>query len=228
MIRTPKYVINSKPFTSQDGIKKHFQGILRSAAIGEPIAGEKLEDCLCLFARHPEWDVKRGCGIASVCVVNNPVYGDRCFWIYRVDGTNTDISYLTCVKAKKKNAREQFMAAARHAVVNQIIEFKNSVFGLRFVAKCGITGRLVSQCDADVDHVFPFVRLAERFMQEHSIDVEFIEYKNKGDGDITTEFADLALERKWQQFHRIHAKLQITHREANQQKGCREHDGKNP
>ena len=222
MIRTPKYVINSKPFTSQDGIKKHFQGILKTAKIGEPLSGEELEDCIALFMRHPEWSEKKGVGVKSVQVINNPVYGDRCFWIYRTDGSTTDISYLTCVKAKKKNAREQFMAAARFAVVDQILEFKRAAFGVRFVAKCEITGRMVSEEQCHIDHVYPFSKLVDKFIKDFGIDIEFVEYKQKGDGDIVTQFAEEYIEIKWQEFHLKFAELQVTHREANQAKGCKD------
>lgn len=222
MIRTPKYIINSKPFTSQDAIKKHFQAVLRNAVLDQVLSGEVLEDCLELFARHPEWDQKRGCGIACVKVVESPIYGDRCFWIYRTDGSDTDISYLTCVKSKGKTPRAQFMAAARCAVVDQIIKFKRKAFNGRFVVHCEITGKLVSEDNADVDHIFPFARLVDRFITQYHIDIAAVEYVNKGDGDIVTCFSSDIIEQKWKAFHEKHAKLQITHREANQAKGSKD------
>lgn len=222
MIRTPKYIINSKPFTSQDAIKKHFQTILRNAALDQVLSGEFLQDCLELFQRHPEWEQKRGCGVACIKVIKNPVFGDRCFWIYRTDGSDTDISYLTCVKAKHKTPRSQFMAAARFAVVDQVIEFKRQVFNGKFLVPCKITGKLISEDQAEVDHVFPFARLVDRFITQYHIDVELIEYINKGDGDIITCFKSDVIEQKWKAFHEKHAKLQITHREANQAKGSKD------
>lgn len=222
MIRTPKYIINSKPFTSQEAIKKHFQEVLRHAVLDQALAGETLEDCIELFKRHPEWTQKKGCGIDSVRVIENPVYGDRCFWIYRTDGTDTDISYLSCVKSKAKSPRSQFMAAARNAVVDQILDFKRQAYNGRFMVHCQITGKLVAESDADVDHVFPFVRLVDRFITQYHIDIDAVEYKNKGDGDIVTCFENDIIEKKWKKFHLKHAKLQITHRKANQSKGSKD------
>lgn len=219
-MKTPKYVINGKPFKSQAEIKTHFQKILKESELDVSLSGEELDDCLHLFSRHPEFDEKRGCGIKHVQVTINPVYGDRCFWLIRSDGSAIDISYLTCVKAKKKSQREQMMAACRHAVVDQILDYKRWKFGDKFLINCDMTGRLVSKDDADIDHVIPFVQLVERFIQRFRIDVESILFVENEFG-VSVDFGDEHLKKSWQLFHQQNAVLQVAHRKENQSKGCR-------
>lgn len=221
MNKPPKYIINGKPFTSQDAIRQHFQSVLQSCEIGIDLAGELLADCLCLFERHPEFEQKRGCGIASVKVVLNPVFGDRCFWIYRTDGTHTDISYRHCVTSKKPTQRQAFMAACRAAIAGQVLAFKRSRFSQSPLIKCEISGRLVSESDSHVDHFIPFINLVEHFVSTRRIDIDAVEYRPKIDGSFVTEFASESLEKQWREYHRHNATLQITHKSENMAKGVR-------
>ena len=221
MNRPPKYIINGKAFSSQIALRRYFQEVLQSCDVGKELDGETLSDCIALFSRHPEFDQKQGSGIESVRVVLNPIFGDRCFWIYRTDGSHTDISYLSCVTAKKPTARKAFMAACRNAIYDQIAAFKRLRFSQNLVIKCEISGRLVSEQDAHVDHFIPFVNLVERFISSRRIDIQSVAIIDKGDGDIVTEFADGDLKKKWQEYHWHNATLQITHKEQNMAKGAR-------
>lgn len=221
MNKPPKYIINGKPFNSQDAIRLHFQGVLQSCELGQDLTGDLLADCLCLFERHPEFEQKRGCGIASVKVVLNPVFGDRCFWIYRTDGTDTDISYRVCVTSKKPTKRQAFMAACRAAIAEQVLAFKRSRFNNNPLIKCQISGRLVSESDAHVDHFIPFINLVEHFVSTRYVNIDTVQYQPKVDGDFVTKFANESLEKQWQEYHRLNATLQITHKSENMAKGVR-------
>lgn len=221
MAKKIRYWINEKPFCSQLAMKKHFQSILKSAVIGRPLSGDTLDDCLALFQRHPEWESKLGSGIKEIVVRKNPVYNDRCFWIYRTDGTDTDISYLTCLSGKKKTGRSKFMAACRNAVVDQVLSYKKERFRDFPLVCCGITGRMVSERDAEIDHITPFCHIVDRFISERGIDASSIEYIDHGDGGIATDFADISLVSDWRSFHEKNARLQVSHREANQAKGSK-------
>lgn len=221
MAKKIRYWINGKPFSSQSAMKKHFQSILKSAAIGEPVSGDTFGDCISLFQRHPEWQSKSGVGIKDIVVRKNPVFNDRCFWIYRTDGTDTDISYLTCLSGRKKTGRSEFMAACRNAIVDQVLSYKRERFREFPIVRCEITGRMVSERDAEIDHVTPFCHIVDLFISERSIDISSVKYIGNGDGEITTDFADVSLMSDWQSFHRKNARLQVTHREANQAKGSK-------
>ena len=221
MNKPPKYIINGKPFKSQPAIKVHFQDILRQAVVDEDLPLERFLDCIALFERHPDFAEKRGCGIQSVRVVFNPVYGDRCFWIYRTDGSHTDISYPTCISAKGRTPRQSFMSACRQAIADQVIAFKRAKFSLNQLVKCEISGRLVSEKDSHVDHFVPFVNMVEVFAKTRRIDIANTRYVDKGDGDIVTEFACERLRKQWQDYHRHNCVLQIVHKDENAAKGSR-------
>ena len=221
MNKPPKYIINGKSFNSQDAIRQHFQCVLQSCELGKEITGELLADCLCLFERHPEFEQKRGCGISAVKVVLNPVFGDRCFWIYRTDGTDTDISYRTCVTSKKPSQRQAFMAACRAAIADQVLAFKRSRFNQHPLLKCNISGRLVSESDSHVDHFIPFINLVEHFVSTRRIDIDTVQFHPKVDGSFVTEFASESLKKQWQEYHSLNATLRITHKSENMAKGVR-------
>lgn len=221
MNKPPKYVINSKGFNSQPAIKLHFQGILRDAVIDADLPDEQFQDCISLFERHPDFVEKRGCGIKSVKVVFNPLFGDRCFWIYRTDGSHTDISYPTCISAKGRTPRQAFMSACRYAIADQVIAFKRSKFNAHPLVKCEISGKLVSEKDSHVDHFVPFVNMVEVFAKTRRIDIGKVDYIDKGDGDIVIEFACESLEKQWQDYHRHNCVLQIVHKDENAAKGSK-------
>lgn len=221
MNKPPKYIINSKPFSSQSAIKLHFQEILKDAVIDQDLPVQQFLDCISLFQRHPNFAEKFGCGIKSIRVVLNPVYGDRCFWICRSDGSHTDISYLTCISAKGRTPRQAFMSACRQAIADQVIAFKRSKFIAHPLVKCEISGKLVSEKDSHVDHFVPFVNMVEVFTKTRRIDIGQVEYTDRGDGDIVTEFACERLRKQWQEYHWHNSVLQIVHKDENAAKGSK-------
>ena len=52
-----------------------------------------------LVARHPHAAEKAGPGIRYF-TVERAVYGTRCFYLTRLDGTKTDFSYIKCVRGE--------------------------------------------------------------------------------------------------------------------------------
>jgi len=221
MAKQAKYLINGKPFFSKKAMQSHFQMILAQSVIGADLPEDEFLDCLDLFKRHPEYEQKVGCGIRSVRVILDPIYFNRCFWIYRFDGSNTDISYRTCIDAKPRGAKEKFLSACRYSISNQIVAFKAKQFKDGSPVFCKITGKQVQRHECDVDHLHPFSFLIADFVKIKNIDIDAIEYVDRGDGHMVYEFLDKQLEADWKSFHYRHAVLQITKSEANQAKGCK-------
>lgn len=50
-----------------------------------------------LFQGHPEYSVKSGAGITGIYIGMGEVYKTRCFFINRLDGTYSDISYIRSI-----------------------------------------------------------------------------------------------------------------------------------
>jgi len=74
--------------------------------IGKYSFNEKLNNddklyCLELFKRHSEYKDKTGCGIKDI-EVKRDEYGHKYFHLFRVDGSDEDISWVHCISPKKK------------------------------------------------------------------------------------------------------------------------------
>lgn len=100
-----------------------------------------------VFPYHPEWDTKRGNGVLLVRI-GNTKYGNKCFFIERVDGTSTDISFTKCITNPSKCA--DIKKACRSAIRNEIVKFRKSIrFG---IDKCELTGEILQKDNTHIDH----------------------------------------------------------------------------
>lgn len=100
-----------------------------------------------VFQYHPQWDIKRGDGVTSISI-GNTKYNNKCFFIHRVDGTKTDISFTKCIT--KPDSYYDIKKACRSAIRGEIIKFRNSIkFG---IDKCAITGELLERNNTHIDH----------------------------------------------------------------------------
>ena len=100
-----------------------------------------------VFPYHPEWDIKRGDGIVSVGIIETK-YKNKCFYIERVDGTKTDISFTKCIT--NPNEFADIKKSCRSAIRNEIIKFRKSIkFG---IDRCAITGELLEKHNTHIDH----------------------------------------------------------------------------
>jgi len=170
-----------------------------------------------LIETHCERDEKVGPGIRcfEVCVTT---YGTRGLRILRVDGTRIDFSWKACL-GKVFTPAEDFNAAARHAVMDQVLAFKKSCFDAGTVS-CAVTGRPVSWQDSHVDHEHPmtFSAIVETFMGAH--DWKGMTVKDGGNA-ASCVFSDPAHTKLFADFHRDRARLRILSPEANMALGNR-------
>jgi len=154
-----------------------------------------LED---IFENHPDWDKKKGVGIRRMWVQKNEPYSTYGFWIERIDGTKTDISYMEAIRSSGKSKTNGFKSALRLVIDNQIHDF-----------------RAVNNMDETrhADHDPSFESLVKRFVKENGVcDV------SSADGQIGVALADESYSAKWQAFHKKEAKLFNISREENLRK----------
>ena len=71
---------------------------------------------LYLWRRHPEAEAKIGPGVETI-EIRAATYGTRCFWVMRIDGSCTDFSWRSCLRAPRPI--DDFRKAMRWAVVDQ-------------------------------------------------------------------------------------------------------------
>lgn len=198
-------------FPSKAHAARDFQDILHRYKIGETLCPVDRDMVLALLELHPERDAKVGCGVLSV-QVEAALYGSRCFWVTRTDGSRTDFSYRACLRPP--TAYEQAMAALRHEVEMQIYDFRAKSFRSGLCI-CAVTGVELRSDEAHVDHVIPFLDLAKQWAELTGRDLDKLEVNPTTDGCLVTYLTDGDAARSWSSFHQQNAKLRIVSRIAN-------------
>jgi len=183
--------------------------ILNGYSIGETLLPKDLAFMLLLFERHPEFDLKRGCGIASVQIESN--WNSRGFWITRVDGSRTDISYRACLSppTHEQNVRN----AMRTEIRDQIWDFRKE--HLKPEARCSVTDEPLTSNNVHVDHKYPFEDLLRDFLAAWGLSADQITIRPTFDKETDTLLADRALAAAWQKYHGERAELRLVTRYAN-------------
>jgi Protein of unknown function (DUF3223) len=163
-----------------------------------------------LIQNHPDPVSKIGAGIGRFEVrLNWKTHG---FWIIRVDGSETDFSFMKCLHPPTQ--QQVVRVALRHAVMDQVILFRE-VQLRRGPVVCPITGDLVDGTTGHVDHSDPtFFDLADAFVAERG-GYEAIQVSDSVDGAIGRYLADSQVEATWQAYHRANANLRLVSVKAN-------------
>lgn len=166
-----------------------------------------------LLKLHPRSEKKRGVGIRGFRVAADSQMG-VCFWVDRIDGTSTDFSFNECLSGGNRWA--DFRAAARKAVLDQVLDFKmkNLVYG---ETRCAASGALLEPGSTHVDHEAPrtFEVLLDEFLTETGLDWNSVRVSSGVDGSTVKEFLDSRLRESWSQFHRERAVLRLVTRTEN-------------
>ena len=209
------YEINGEVFTTKKSVEERVKCILYSYAGGQELSQDDFDFISDLLTLHDGYEQKRGCGIESIFIRSNPVYRIPGFWIRRIDGTETDFSYLKCLRPSSK--RREFEQALRAAVAPDIQQFRIDFFS-RGPSRCPFTGESLTFANAHVDHAAPytFKSLVDSFIDTYVYDFDRVEILGKGvDGVIQRTLADDGLMDSWIAYHRQWAKLRVVSRTAN-------------
>lgn len=208
--------INGIAFKSQKELKQHVQSMVNRYVNQQPLFPDDLAFMLDLLKRHPWADQKIGDGIKQMWIETTD-WGNRGFWLERVDGSKTDFSWVRCVSIPKISlALADFKKACRHAIAPTIIAFRNKTF-LSGIVHCEINGRQLNVNDSHVDHKPPntFEVIINAFINQEGIDYNSAPITNNWDGAIGVGFTDYEFERKWINFHNSMAELRVISPEAN-------------
>ena len=138
------------------------------------------------------------------------------FVIYLLDGQVAEFSIKNCFppkNSKKDSHKENFNEAARVAVSDQIVTFKKQKNGYW----CHLGNHAISEEEVHVDHDNPlFKDLVHDFIEVEGIQLDEIIYVKKNYKQ--KQFGDEKLKRKWQIYHQVKAKLQISCSQCNLRK----------
>ncbi len=175
---------------------------------GTHLDGDDLATVAEVLQRHPDAEGKIGPGVDSI-EIRAAKYGTRCFWVNRIDGSSTDFSWLSCLRAPRPI--DDFRQAMRWVVTPQTAAAIDQHFGLEDVATCQLTGRPITRRTSHVHHAGkPFAKIVDEFIEFSGVDIETVEYVEV-DGVEGTYLSDSEnhLAAEFAEFHRCNAELQV-------------------
>lgn len=209
------YSVNGQDFRTQQELTTYVRAILNRYPLGQSVDLFDYPFMLDLLRRHPDAEQKIGSGASAIYVGETPPYRTRCFFLIREDGSETDFSYLECIRATPHANKVRL--ALRAAIEPQILAYKQVAFAAAGWVNCPDTGARLVLATAHVDHRAPltFERLIEMFLAHEGLDFDAIEVIPSADLTYHDELVDPALRARWVQFHQEHARLEIVSATAN-------------
>lgn len=210
--------IAGRTFNTKSELRDYIRSIVASYENEDPLDGPDTTfvEALILYG-HPQAETKIGPGIDYVIVRRNPVYtSTRGFHLFRVDGTDTDVSWTECLKPTPHY--KKVIRALRVLVEPQTMAFKQRFFDENGSVPCPLTGEWITFLSSHVDHVPPltFDVLVDRFCREFAVDLNAVLLRNElADNVYVDELGDDELAERWVRFHDEHAVLRVVSRLAN-------------
>jgi hypothetical protein len=192
---------------------------------GAPILAEDAVDLLLsVVSAHPQAKEKVGAGIAGFLVAKSPDWPTDCFYLRRVDGTETDFSWNEAITPTSPIARLRM--ACRNAIEGQKTAFKDGEWPLADATprRCPITGEVFGRAEAHVDHVPPATlqRLVEGWLETRGITAEDVLVNHTGDLRSVDEIADPEFLASWREYHQENTRLRLVSAAGNLRQGARE------
>ncbi len=142
---------NGRHWTTQAAAREHFKSMLARYADNEEISNRAdHEDLVALLERYDECIAeapsKAGCGIDGFFRRRNVFdgYSTPSFWVRRIDGNETDFSYITAVTGTPKGRSEEFYDACRAAVQPSLLAAKKKALFALSVGDLYLKGKLFS------------------------------------------------------------------------------------
>lgn len=219
MARDP-IIVGHKTFKTQKDALEFFKEMLNSYRVNTTINGENHDLLLAVLERHPEAQQKIGVGIKRFYKAPTDK-GTNCFWVERTDGTKTDFSYLTAVKAKDKSLYQEFSEACRNAVSNDLTKAKEMFFmenaDENGKVECEITGDKIAIYESHLDHKKPmtFQVIVNTFILANNITLSKQMISASKDQQFEKEFTDQVIKAKFIDYHHKIAQLRIINSKSN-------------
>ena len=123
-----------------------------------------------LLEHHPRYLEKRGCGIKDI-IIKKAIYGTKCFFIIRTDGSEIDFSFNSCINGKKASITI-FSDSCRYAVKDIIFQ----------KVKKYCSENNLNFHDYEFHHNPPFKDIVSNFINIYKIDFNKVDYADCQDG----------------------------------------------
>lgn len=209
------FVLNGVKYTTKKAVADKCREILYGYPNGATLGAEDFRFMLDLLGHHEDAEQKIGCGVECMFVAQNVVYPTKGFYLRRVDGTETDFSFNTCMtqSTHEKDCRK----AARVAIVDSIMRCKNEFFAGNQNPVCEVTGETLTVATCHVDHKPPmtFQALWKEFLEVMDVEADSLGLIKHGDGQIFEQFSSAEFRRLWVEFHDSRANLRVISIKAN-------------
>ena len=226
-------VIGTRNFRTQSGALEHYKTLLHRYQDGQRISDpDDHADLVALIERFDPvletvGEPTKGAGqIAHFERRLNTGTGwsTSGFWVVRLDGTETDFSYIDAAKGKPKGRSQDFYNACRQAVSLDLILAKKLAFSQygddHGRVECELTGKMLTFEEAHLDHAWPyFSHLVSGFRAARgwSRDIPDGIVSSPADGQTTATFLDSTVADAFRAFHHDQVVLRVLSREANLQ-----------
>jgi len=223
MKERPTFEIAEKIFKTKLELKTFTKAILNKYKVKDSLEKSDFEFVAELLKGHPEYEKKIGKGIKDIIVRTDTQWQKtKCFHIVRVDGTETDFSYLNCIdNDTHQEPIKIFKLSARSAIADQIIQhlvnYKNKTIDKE---GCVLDEKMrvkIKYVEATVDHTPPmtFNKIVEDFITIKNVNPAQIEYIGFGDNEYRKQFKDELLRKEFSVYHRQVAKLRVVSKQSN-------------
>lgn len=231
MAKKPVSLENGRSWASQRAAEDHFRNIRDRYGPGKTVTSHAdHDDLLALIRRHDllvaDGPSKEGVGVERFETRTNVTNGGRTvgFWIVRIDGSETDFSFIRAVAGAARSGEGQLMDACRGAVIDDLHTARIAHFAANSdkngCIECEVTGRLIAERESGFDYV------GRRFAD---IVVDWMSAMGwsdgpppsvlnaPGDAQTTTVFRDQSVANDFRRFHRRNARVRIVDRSARGQ-----------
>lgn len=165
-----------------------------------------------IFECHSEWEQKKGCGV-DYFFTGKSEFGNSCFYIMRLDGSTTDISFTSAIT--KPSRRSKVIKACRTAIEPIIAQFRkdNVVYNKTM---CPITGNVLIPQNTHIDHYdLSFKELFDIFTTDTSIDDLYAFVCETKDNECKTYFTEQNIIDSFVKFHNNNTHLRAVTKKAN-------------
>ena len=183
---------------------------------GEFLKGADIGAMVYYLKKHRWYDQKTGGQEYRIFVGTNYKYNTRGFFIERDDGSRTDFSFYECIYPTKIY-RQDFVKAARTAIEQDIIDFRNEYFSFSDVLRCPLCQEEMNKTHSHIDH-YPvkFKDLLNNFIKVNDIkDFKELTEPENWDNVIGVEITNIDIKNKWIAYHKKYAKLRVLCPECN-------------
>lgn len=228
------FTLNNQTFATKPEVKAHIQTVIRTYRLGDSLNAEDTALVTELLSQHPRWPAKIGPGLDRI-TVDKPPNGlqGRCFYIHRIDGSSTDISFKKCLDALRPSSNgvepsegssaaahnntpdspqqekipKALIEALRFAVFDQIKSFKEEEFAWGPVM-CPYTNIELKWHNCSVQYGISLPRLVAGWLLREGLTPDQVPLMHE-DNALSNFMVDHKQLGSWRDFHKRYAKMRL-------------------